>query len=182
MLNKSTILQALERLGELAEETGLHLHICIYGGSAMLLAYDSRDISRDVDVVIHPVEAGLEPARQVGDELGLHRDWLNDEVRFHISENDRDGRRSFELPFESKGLKVEVPTANYLLAMKAKACREPVPGAEVDAADLRFLIRKMKIRSFDQIRQQLDRFFPEYPLRPGAEALIQRLIEEVCSE
>jgi hypothetical protein len=178
-LTRTLMLHALERLGELAEEAGLQLHICIYGGSAMMLAYDCREVSRDVDVLIHPSEEGLKLAQRVGEELGLHRDWLNNDVRFFISERDHEGRRPLELPIETRGLKVEVPTANYLLALKARACREPVPGAEVDAGDLRFLIQKMEIRGFEQVRAQLDKFFPEDPLRPGAETIIKRIIEEV---
>jgi hypothetical protein len=182
-LTKPIMLQALARLGELAHSRGIELHICIYGGSAMILAYDSRQVSKDVNVIIHPSEEGLSLARQVGEELGLHSEWLNDEVRFFASEaKDREGRRPLDLPIETKGLKLEVPTANYLLAMKARACREPVPGLAVDEADLRFLIRKLEVTSIREVEAQLDKYFPEDPLRPNARIIIQRIIEEVHHE
>lgn len=179
-LTKDIILQALSRLGELAYARGLELHVCIYGGSAMILAYDSRMVSKDVDVIIHPSEEGLALAREVGEELGLHSEWLNNEVRYFVSETkDRISRRPLDLPIETKGLKLEVPTANYLLAMKARACREPIPGVSVDEADLRFLIRKMKINSIGQVEALLEKYFPEDPLQPNARTIIRRIIEEV---
>ena len=182
-LDRETIVKALGRLGELAHERGIELHICIYGGSAMILAYDSRLVSKDVDVIIHPSEEGLALARQVGEEMGLHSEWLNNEVRYFVSEaKDREGRRPLDLPIETRGLKLEVPTANYLLAMKARACREALPGVSVDEADLRFLIRKMGINSIEQIEAQLEKYFPEDPLRPGSRTIIQRIIEEVNHE
>lgn len=182
-LTKDIILQALARLGEIAHAKGLELHVCIYGGAAMILAYDSRMVSKDVDVIIHPSEEGLALARQVGEELGLHSEWLNSEVRYFVSEaKDKGSRRPLDLPIETKGLKVEVPVANYLLAMKARACREPIPGASVDEADLRFLIRKMEITSIQQVEILLEKYFPEDPLRPNARSLIERIIEEVKDE
>ncbi len=182
-LTKDIILQALSRLGELAQAKGLELHVCIYGGAAMILAYDSRMVSKDVDVIIHPSEEGLALAREVGKELGIHSEWLNNEVRFFVSETkDKSSRRPLDLPIETKGLKVEVPTANYLLAMKARACREPIPGVSADAADLRFLIHKMEINSIHQVESLLGKYFPEDPLRPAARSLIERIIGEVNHE
>lgn len=57
-LNRETLLKALRVVDELAPEQGLELEICVYGGSAMLLAYDSRNATRDVDAVLNPSEAG----------------------------------------------------------------------------------------------------------------------------
>ena len=182
MLKKSIIIDALQRLGELANEEGIELHICIYGGAAMILAYDNRLISKDVDVMIHPTEKGLELAGVVGEEMGLHKNWLNNEVSVFLSEKDIEGRRSFELPIECKGLKVQIPTANYLLAMKARACRSAIPGVQADKDDLTFLIRKLKISTYDQVQEQLDRFFPEDPIPQTSKEVIRRIIEEVGNE
>ena len=34
------------------------LEISIYGGTAMMLAYDSRNATKDIDAIFHPVEEG----------------------------------------------------------------------------------------------------------------------------
>ena len=83
----------------------------------MLLAYDSRTITKDVDAVIRPSDAGIRLARAVSGEMDLPEDWLNDQVKMFVAP--KEGLR--ELPLEVPGLAVTVPTASYLLAMKALA-------------------------------------------------------------
>lgn len=180
MLNREIIRQALVRLGEKASANGIELTICVYGGSAMLLAYDNREISRDVDATIHPTEAGLRLAREVGDELGLHRDWLNDDVKAFIAE--REEKRTLPDLKEIPGVKIQVATAAYLLAMKALACREPLPGHNVDADDLRFLVRKMQIRSVAEVEECVRRFYDDRCLPERNQAVVRRIIEEVENE
>ncbi len=62
--------------------------------------------------------------------------------------------------------------------MKALACRRPIGGYRGDIDDLSFLIRKMHIRSLDQIQQAIDRFYPDDPIRSQDHALLQSLIDE----
>jgi hypothetical protein len=74
-LSKTNLLQALERLGEIAEENETVIELCIYGGAAMMLAYDRRAITRDVDSLFHPrkqVEAWAAQGRSgTGPAIGL---------------------------------------------------------------------------------------------------------------
>jgi hypothetical protein len=75
-------------------------------------------------------------------------------------------------------LKTFVVTANYLLAMKAIACRRPLPGYRGDQEDLVFLIRKLEIKSVDEIQQRLDRFFPDEVISEENRLVLESLIEE----
>jgi len=52
--SKDQVLRALQRLGELADQQSAQLDICIYGGCAMMLAYDRKRITRDIDAVFYP--------------------------------------------------------------------------------------------------------------------------------
>lgn len=149
------------------------VELCIYGGSAMLLAYDSRKVTKDVDAVIKPSKAGKLLAAKVAAELGLPEDWLNDDVRRFLAPVEQ--RR--KLPLEIAGLRVFVATADYLLAMKALACRQPLPGYRGDQEDLEFLIRKLKIRSLDEIQTRIDRFYPDDVLSDDVRLTLQRLIQ-----
>jgi hypothetical protein len=65
------IRRALVRLGELANAEGIKLELSIYGGAALMLAYDSRAITKDVDAVVRPSDVGQRLARRVAEELGL---------------------------------------------------------------------------------------------------------------
>jgi hypothetical protein len=176
-LSKSLVLDALTRLGVLAEQKGLRLEVCLYGGVVMMLAYDAREMTKDVDAIIHPDREGRQLARQVGRELGLGEDWLNDQVRLFVAPEE--GLR--RLPWEGPGIMLTAPTASYLLAMKALACREPLPGYAGDVEDLRFLIKKLGITSVDEVQSHVDRYYPDDVIKPEHRLLIQHLMQEGAS-
>jgi hypothetical protein len=162
-------------LGELADAEGIALEVCVYGGAALMLAYDSRAITKDVDAVVRPSDVAQPLTRRVAEELELPENWINDDVKMFVAP--REGLR--RLPWESPGIAVTVPTASYLLAMKALACRKALPGYEGDIADLRFLLRKMEITSVAQVQEHVDRYYPDDVIRTEDEAVIAELIEEV---
>jgi len=165
----------LTRLGGLAAADGVKLELCLYGGAAMMLAYDSRTITKDVNAVVRPSRDGMRLARVVAREMSLPEDWLNDQVKRFIAptENMR------ELPLDVPGLAVTVPAASYLLAMKALSCRKPLPGYEGDIADLRFLLKKMEIDTVAEVQEHIDRYYPDDVVLPEDAAQIEMLIQEV---
>ncbi|MCI0354506.1 MAG: hypothetical protein L0099_05620, partial [Acidobacteria bacterium] len=52
MLGRDDLVDALERLGELAAEQGFSIELLAFGGAVMVLAYHARLSTRDMDVVI----------------------------------------------------------------------------------------------------------------------------------
>jgi len=176
-MKKSTILQALQHLGKLAQDEGIRLEVSIYGGAAFLLAYNSREATKDIDAILYPKEIGERMVRQVARDLDLPSDWLNSDVSQFVSPNIESKRRLSEIE-AATGLIVHVPSAEYLLAMKALACRRPIGTYRGDIDDLGFLIKKMKIRSLDRIQEALDRFYPDDVLLPHHRTLLQTLIDE----
>lgn len=177
--DKQAIMKALKRLGQLALEKGIEVELNIYGGSAMLLAYQTSRRTRDVDAVFRPKEEVLVLAERVADELSLPPSWLSDDVRFFLAPDDREAKR--ELLLELEGIRVQVPTAAYLLAMKARAAREPLPGYDGDRGDLAFLIRKEEIRDLDQLQEVIDRFFPDEVIPRAKIDYLLGIIEEEWS-
>ncbi len=173
-IKKQTVISALRRLGEMADAEGLVLEVCLYGGALMMLVYDTRTITKDVDAIIHPSREGHDLVRKVARELGLPEDWLNDDVRMFIAP----AEQLRPIPWEGPGIKLTAPTAGYLLAMKALACRDPLPGYEGDLDDLRFLIRKMRIRSVDEIQAYVEKYYPNDVITSEHAVLMTSLIEE----
>jgi hypothetical protein len=53
-LSKEQILAALSGLNDLLHEKGAIGELCIFGGAAMVLAFDARESTRDVDAVFVP--------------------------------------------------------------------------------------------------------------------------------
>lgn len=175
-LDRKTLESALAELGKQALAEGIDLEICIYGGSAMLLAYHSRNATKDVDAVLNPREKGKDLAARVAKSHSLHDDWLNSNVTQFLGPNSQAGRRKLSL--DIPGLTLFVATANHLLAMKAIACREPLPGYRGDHEDLVFLIRKIGIKSVDEIQERVDQFYPDEVIPENKRAILASLIEE----
>jgi len=178
LMNRDDLLFALRRLGKRASEEGIMLEVSIYGGAAFLLAFNSRNATRDIDAILKPKEEGKRFVALVARELDLPDDWLNSQV---VSPKKEAKRRLAEIENET-GLIVHVPTASYLLAMKALACRRPIGEYQGDIDDLRFLIKKLNIRSVADIQAKLDAFFPDDIIRPQDAALLQSLIDESDNE
>lgn len=173
-MTKAQIFKALKRLGVLARQNDIELEMSIYGGCAMILAFDRRQITRDVDAIFHPIEAIRSLVKQVAEELSLPDNWLNDDVRQFLAP--KESMRA--LPIEFDGIKITVPTASYLLAMKALAGRRALPGYKGDEEDLRFLIQKMGIRSVEEVQQHINRYYPDDAPSDSATALIAQIIRE----
>ena len=64
-IDKPLLIRALTRLGELAQEEGLKLEVCLYGGALMMLAYDTRRMTSDVDAIVRPTRQGMALAKKV---------------------------------------------------------------------------------------------------------------------
>lgn len=175
LISKPILMRALNRLGELANDRGLQLEVCLYGGALMMLAYDAREITKDVDAIIRPSREGQTLARLVGRELGLPEDWLNDHVKMFIAPEEH----LRDLPWEGPGIMLTAPTASYLLAMKALACRQPLPGYEGDLVDLRFLIKKLGVTSVEDIQSHVNRYYPDDVITPEHSAVMELIIQEV---
>ena len=174
-LTKARLTQALRHLSELATAEGIVLDLALYGGAVFTLVYGSRETTKDVDGVIRPSAVGTRLISQVAEEQNLPANWLNDDVRQFLS------HQSEHRPFPSKdfepGLKITIPTAAYLLALKLNACRKPLPGYLGDEADIRFPLGKVKPASLKAVEALHDRFFPGEGLHARARELIEEHLE-----
>jgi hypothetical protein len=68
-------------------------------------------------------------------------------------------------------------TVGYLLAMKLRACRPPLPGYAGDHGDIRFLVGKMEIRSVRAAETIHDKFFPHDILSEAAKEVVKAAIK-----
>lgn len=175
-MKREAILSALSLLGQYAQEEGIKLEVSIYGGEAFMLAYNTREATRDVDAILVPREEGERLVRKVAAELELEEDWLNANVRIFLSPKVEAKRRLAEIEALT-GLIIQVPTAKYLLAMKALACRKSIGTYPGDMEDLSYLIKKMDIRSLEEIQAVIDVFYPVDVIRPNDAHRLKAIIE-----
>ncbi|MDQ5981027.1 MAG: hypothetical protein QG602_4005 [Verrucomicrobiota bacterium] len=170
-LNRNRITRALRRLGELAHGRKVTLEVSLYGGAVFTLVYGSRAATKDVDAVVRQSAVAQELAGQVAQELGLPEDWLNDDVKPFLAE--KEAKRQLPEADFGPGLRVSVPTAAYLLAMKLRACRPPLPGYAGDYGDIRFLVQKMELGSVREAEAIHDKFFPHDDLPDAAREVVK---------
>lgn len=177
-LTRQRIIAALNALGQKAERDATYLELCIYGGSAMMLAYGAREATKDVDAIVKPAGSVEGLAREVAQELGLDSTWLNDNVKRFLSEAGTFAPLRIQELEEAaqRYLKITRPSASYLLAMKCLSCRSALPGYPGDMEDIRFLLKKMQIRSVEQVDEHIARFYPYDTLTTQARAVIEALL------
>ena len=101
-LSKLVITKALSRLAELLKERNKRVELVAAGGVISVLIFGSRQMTRDIDVIIPTKDKALivELVNQVADELKLpggNHAWLNDGVSFFGLQTKSD-RRIFEHP------------------------------------------------------------------------------------
>jgi len=130
------IADGIERLGQLAIESGIEIELVLIGGALMVLRFQARESTRDVDVaILAPAEATkvTELARAVAAERGWPNDWLNDGAKGYLV-----GLSTGPVILSAPGIEVRSPSTAQLLAMKLSAWRD-----DLDIADARRLLDEM---------------------------------------
>ena len=178
LLTRQEIEAALSRLSQLAAAEGVRLEMTLYGGALMLLAYDGRTVTKDVDAIVHPPEVARRLIAKVAAERGLHGGWLNDDVKQFVSRSER--KNELALPnVDRTGLHITRPTAKYLLAMKVMASRKPLPGYAGDTADIETLLRVTKIKSVAEVQTIVEAFFPDTVLPDTVQLSLTDLLDNI---
>jgi hypothetical protein len=175
-LTKEQILAALSRLNELLREKEVMGEICIFGGAAMVLAFDARESTRDVDAIFAPKQDVILSAEQVAQEFGFEIDWLNDGVKGFVSDTAEitaDG-----MPVYSN-LRIMRPSTEYLLAMKCLASRAAEYGTEGDRADIITLLKVTGFRDPAEVCELVVRYYKESLLPPRVRFYIEEIIAEL---
>jgi hypothetical protein len=181
-LSRNLLERAFELMGDLAAQDGKVIDIAVYGGSCLLLAGNIRDVTRDVDAVfLSERSCGYQLADAVGRRLGLPDDWLNQAVKNVAPPkgNPQPNLLPFgEFPKQGPvGLRVYLPTPEYMLAMKLLASRLDDPeGLARDRRDLYFLMDVTGLATPEQLAELVTLCYPQVP---GINARIAAKIEDI---
>jgi hypothetical protein len=141
--------------------------ICLYGGAVMALAYDARPDTEDVDAIFEPVRQIRKAARIVAERHGLEIGWLNNAVEMFLVEHPK--RILLDLP----NLKIYVPSADYMLAMKTLSARANT----MDRDDLVVLIRDLHLKQPDDVLEIVKNYYPHKEIKPETKILIRELFD-----
>lgn len=167
LLDRDRLRRAFDLMEELLGRRSLVCQIYVFGGSAMVLAFDERGSTQDVDSRYTSTSAVDEVTAEVARRLSLPRGWMNEQATVYLpAAPDEDA----VVVHDSAHLTVSRASLPYLLAMKADAARPQ------DADDIRLLAAEMGLVTVDEVAAVHDRLLPEEPLterkrRRVAEAL-----------
>lgn len=128
------ILRAFDALAAELARRDEHAQIAIAGGAALVLLFEARETTKDVDAYFFRPEAAVirDAAAQVATELELPTDWLNDAAKGYFL-----GVTLGAPLYDSPSLEVRAVTTVQLLAMKLAAWRDAV-----DRSDAQLLLRE----------------------------------------
>ncbi|HIJ82633.1 MAG TPA: hypothetical protein HPQ00_00325 [Magnetococcales bacterium] len=169
-MSKNKIHAALKSLNLILMEKEIKGEILIFGGAAMILAFDARPATKDVDAIFKPKTAMIDAIKRIAEELHLPEDWLNDAVKGFTSSRG-DTRLLFGLP----NLAIYVPTTEYLLAMKALSAR--VDSADKD--DFIFLVEKLGLKSVASVFCIVEKYYPKNRIKPATQFFIEEIMDNV---
>lgn len=136
MLSRDDIRRALLALAGELGGASVRCEVVVVGGAAVVLLYNAREATKDVDVLIL---GGDDPAlvrravQRVAGALGLPDDWMNDAAKGYVH-----GLALGEVLLDEPALLVRALAPHQLLAMKLSAWRD-----DVDIEDARLLLGKM---------------------------------------
>ncbi len=180
--DRATLELAFARLGEVAVAEGKVIEISVYGGSAVLLTFENRATTRDVDAVFEKDRAFVRrAATQVAEEFGWSENWINDGVKGFLSARDAEpGAKSLFRSYPSgdaSGLRVFIATPPYLFAMKCLAMRVGGTETSQDIDDIRLLGSALGIRTFSEAIAVVSRYYPDGRISPKTHFGLQEIFE-----
>ena len=143
--------------------------ILLAGGAVMLLKVQNREVTKDIDAYFPPGQADIirDAAKVVADREGLGYNWINDAVEgFFYTQPPT------ETWAEYPGLRVYVPSLDYLFAMKV------VAGRPQDIDDIEALVHELKLSNTQDALTLVKKYIPERLLVPRIQYLIEEIFEE----
>ena len=184
--NRISLLQAFDELGRSAWAEGATIEIAVYGGSALMLVYDWRIATKDVDGVY---EKDRDRVRRLADRIadahGWPADWLNDGVKGFLSARDQETGMQVlldEFPSSDEpGLRVFVPRPEYLFAMKCRAMRLGGVDENRDIDDIRQLAAEIGLTHVDEAIALVASFYPNAQLQPKVQFGLEEIFSQIAN-
>jgi len=162
----------LALLNEQLQKNGVTGEVCIVGGAAMILAFGSRESTRDIDALVMAPASVRTAVAQVAETNGFSPNWLNDGAKGFASGQPTEMKEILK----HSHLRIVAPPAAYILAMKCLAARVGLD--EHDKDDTKFLIQHIGLRSPNDVLEIVEQYYPKERIP----AKTQYFIQEVCDE
>lgn len=164
-MDREEITNVLQEVSEALDSLKVSARIYIVGGAAMVLGFNFRFTTADVDADFYPTELVRDVAQRIALRRGLPENWLSDSARMFIPVfKDPEWRPVFKVG----NVELAVTDERTMLAMKMRASR-----GSRDIEDIKLLLGKCHIESEIDALALYQEYFPEDPLPPRAGPLLR---------
>jgi hypothetical protein len=168
-LNRDERESAIAELADQLNTRNVKAKIYPVGGAVMVLAFDARFTTGDIDGAIHPTDDVLAVAAEIGERRGLGAEWLNNSASQFIP--------AFKEPnwqpiLKSGNVEIVAADERSMLAMNMRAGR-----GSRDRPDINFLVKRCGVTSVAEALDLYDEYFPEDPLPDRTLPLLDEAIE-----
>jgi hypothetical protein len=170
------IVAALDALEKRLKEKGVTGELCIFDGATMILAFDARESTPDVDAVFVPKMEIHNEAARVAEAMGLPASGLNDGVKGFVASG---GDLTTDDMPQWENLRILRPTTRYLLAMKCMAARVAEYDTVGDKHDIIHLCNNLGILSAQQVFAIVEDYYPTSRIPIRTKFFIQEIIQEM---
>jgi hypothetical protein len=167
-MTREEMIIALRAVGAELEERGIAAKLYVVGGALMVLSYDSREATFDVDGDFYPRDVVTEVAEKVARMLDLPSDWLNAAANGFIP--------VFKSPewrplYTFGSLEVLAADDRTMLAMKIRASR-----GQRDEPDIALLLQRCGVTSTEEAMALYEEYFPEDPAPKRTRTILDYLL------
>lgn len=154
----------------------VHAEIIWIGGASIIINYGFRDMTNDIDALIHASSDMKQAINNVGDELGLNNGWLNED--FKITNSYSSKLTEYSIFYKTFDHIIDVRTVKkeYLVAMKLMSFRK----YKSDISDIIGILiserEKGNELSLDDIKKALINLYGKnYKLSKDAELFLEEV-------
>lgn len=185
LLNREDMIAMFKAIGEIAAARDTTYEIAIYGGSALMLSFDYRQSTQDIDFETvsysspsaKPIACLDDASKQVIDiadvaaaNIGLPKGILRDDVSIFVSDTAK-----YHLFGEYGSLRVLQAAPEYILSMKVMSMRSSFETQ--DMRDIWELIDACEIKTLAQLLKLFESFYPDHELPLRNKLLLEDVFE-----
>ena len=174
-LRKQDIEFLLNEINTELKKKNIRGEIALYGGAVMLLVFDARDVTKDIDAIFVPKKEFTETITHITEKYKLQDDWLNDGIKGFVDNNK--GLIKYQT---MSNLIIYVAKAEYILAMKCHASR--VEPDSKDKEDIKFLIKYLKLKNVDEVLNLVEKYIPKSRIETKTQYFVEEIIDEIDRE
>lgn len=150
--NLDTLLKELAKEFRRQNGTVVPAEIILIGGAAILAKYGFREMTTDVDAIIHASSSMKDAAGRVGDKYNLPHGWLNSDFMYTDSYSPKLEQFSVYYRTFSNVLQIRIVSAEYLIDMKLRSGRK----YKNDLSDIIGILAEHEKKGNPISREQID--------------------------